>query len=412
MRKFVKGLAVAAVGVMVAVGAPSYNGAATVVTADAAAKVLSIDKAAKKIVDANYKAYYEGKKVPVNVTIKCPCKKDTYVGRDKAANKVLIKLDAAVDKWAYGDMWDRIPEKVKVDDARYDAYYYYAYNWIPSSGERVDNNPYLKYKNGKLTIKFVAGEQRWFKENVENVIYGIQNLEELFKLTEGLEGLQKARRIAEWMLVDKELKYGGALNYGDAAFAKKEAVVQCANAASCFRKYAMAMGLNATVMEASKIHECSCFEYKGVLYMLDVTPLKENLEFDNREGLLDRYQFVLNHIVSLEEEFTYREKEYANYTYRELVAEKGWDFHDLNKYIPDGIPPFIDIDTLDWDIPDLEDIYEDEYDGYDPNAVAVPEPSVPSAESQPEDSEPTLNEDGLDDSFLDDWDWENLEVIG
>ena len=62
MRKFVKGLVVAAVGVMVVVGAPSYDGAATVVTAEAAAKVLSIDKAAKKIVDANYKAYYEGKK--------------------------------------------------------------------------------------------------------------------------------------------------------------------------------------------------------------------------------------------------------------------------------------------------------------------------------------------------------------
>ena len=38
MRKFVKGLVVAAVGVMVVVGAPSYDGAATVVTAEAAAK--------------------------------------------------------------------------------------------------------------------------------------------------------------------------------------------------------------------------------------------------------------------------------------------------------------------------------------------------------------------------------------
>ena len=406
-----KCLAVAAIGVMVAVGAPSYNGAATVVTADAAAKVLSIDKAAKKIVDANYKAYYEGKKVPVNVTIKCPCKKDTSWGREKAANKVLIKLEDSVDKWAYGDMWDRIPEKSKGNGGSY-----YASDWLYVGAEIVDDNPNLTYKNGKLTIKFVAGEQRWFKENVEDVIYGIQNLEELFKLTEGLEGPKKARRIAEWMLVDKKLKYGGALNYGDAAFAKKEAVVQCADAAGCFSKYATAMGLNATVMEKGTRHECSCFEYKGVLYVLDVTPVdnpgshKDTITLTNLDNFIE--------LKPLTDCFLVRDKKYANYTYKELVAAYGWDFHDLNKYIPDGVAPAKELydpdepGRYDWDSQPHE-IIEDDYDGYDPNAVAnVPEPPVPSAESQPEDSEPTLNEDGLDDSFLDDWDWENLEVIG
>lgn len=404
MRKFVKGLAVAAIGVMVAVGAPSYDGAATVVTADAAAKVLSIDKAAKKIVDANYKAYYEGKKVPVNVTIKCPCKKDTYWGREKAANKVLIKLEDAVDKWAYGDMWDRIPEKSKGDGGSY-----YASDWLYVGAEIVDNNPNLTYKNGKLTIKFVAGEQRWFKEDVEDVIYGIQNLEELFKLTEGLEGVEKARRIAEWMLVDKKLKYGGALNYGDAAFAKKEAVVQCLDAAGCFSKYATAMGLNAsTVNDSKKDHVFSCFEYKGVLYVLDVTPCDNPGSHKDTITLTNLDNFI--HLRPLTDRFLVRDKKYANYTYKELVAAYGWDFHDLNKYIPDGVAPvkeLYDPDTLDWNNANPIYVEEDEYDGYDPNAVSsVPEPPVPSAESQPEDSGPILNEDGLDDSFLDDWDWE------
>lgn len=404
-----KGLVVAAVGVMVAVGAPSYNGAATVVTAEAAAKVLSIDKAAKKIVDANYKAYYEGKKVPVNVTIKCPCKKDTYKAREKAVYNRLMKLQRVVTKWAYGDMWDRIPEKSK----SYVYNEYLACDWI-GVDYSLEEEPGLTYKNGKLTIKFVAGEQRWFKEDVEDVIYGIQNLEELFKLTEGLEGPKKARRIAEWMLVDKELKYGGALNYGDAAFAKKEAVVQCADAAGCFSKYATAMGLNASVMEDGPEHECSCFEYKGVLYVLDVTPCdnpgshKDTITSKNLDNFI--------HLRPLTDCFLVRDKKYANYTYKELVAAYGWDFHDLNKYIPDGVAPakeLYDPDTLDWDNANPVYVEEDEYDGYDPNAVgSVPEPPVPSAESQPEDSEPTLNEDGLDDSFLDDWDWENLEVIG
>lgn len=399
-----KGLAVAAIGVMVAVGAPSYDGAATVVTADAAAKVLSIDKAAKKIVDANYKAYYEGKKVPVNVTIKCPCKKDTYWGREKAANKVLIKLEDAVDKWAYGDMWDRIPEKSKGDGGSY-----YASDWLYVGAEIVDNNPNLTYKNGKLTIKFVAGEQRWFKEDVEDVIYGIQNLEELFKLTEGLEGVEKARRIAEWMLVDKKLKYGGALNYGDAAFAKKEAVVQCLDAAGCFSKYATAMGLNAsTVNDSKKDHVFSCFEYKGVLYVLDVTPCDNPGSHKDTITLTNLDNFI--HLRPLTDRFLVRDKKYANYTYKELVAAYGWDFHDLNKYIPDGVAPvkeLYDPDTLDWNNANPVYVEEDEYDGYDPNAVSsVPEPPVPSAESQPEDSGPILNEDGLDDSFLDDWDWE------
>ena len=75
---------------------------------------------------------------------------------------------------------------------------------------------------------------------------------------------------------------------------------------------------------------------------------------------------------------------------------------------------YMTLTTLDWDNANPVYVEEDEYDGYDPNAVgsdtetipAVPEPPVPSAESQPEDSGPTLNEDGLDDSFLDDWDWE------
>lgn len=410
MRKFVKGLVVAAIGVMVAVGAPSYDGAATVVTAEAAAKVLSIDKAAKKIVDANYKAYYEGKKVPVNVTIKCPCKKDTSWGRRKAANKVLMKLQDVVSKWAYGDMWDRIPEELKV------GYDYHASYWLGVDTYNLDESHDLTYKNGKLTIKFVAGEQRWFKEDVEDVIYGIQNLEELFKLTEGLEGPKKARRIAEWMLVDKKLKYGGALNYGDAAFAKKEAVVQCLDAAGCFYKYATAMGLNAsTVDDSKKDHVFSCFEYKGVLYVLDVTPCDNPGSHKDTITLTNLDNFI--HLRPLTDCFLVRDKKYANYTYKELVAAYGWDFHDLNKYIPDDVAPvkeLYDPDTLDWNNANSVYVEEDEYDGYDPNAVgsdtetipAVPEPPVPSAESQPEGSEPTLNEDGLDDSFLDDWDWE------
>lgn len=400
-----KGLVVAAIGVMVAVGAPSYDGAATVVTAEAAAKVLSIDKAAKKIVDANYKAYYEGKKVPVNVTIKCPCKKDTSRGRHKAVYNRLMKLQRVVTKWAYGDMWDRIPEKSK----SYVYNEYLACDWI-GVDYSLEEEPGLTYKNGKLTIKFVAGEQRWFKEDVEDVIYGIQNLEELFKLTEGLEGPKKARKIAEWMLVDKELKYGGALNYGDAAFAKKEAVVQCADAAGCFSKYATAMGLNASVMEKGTSHECSCFEYKGVLYVLDVTPVDNPGSHKVTVTLKTLDNFI--ELKPLTDCFLIRDKKYANYTYKELVAAYGWDFHDLNKYIPDGVAPAKELydpdepGRYDWDSQPHE-IIEDEYDGYDPNAVgSVPEPPVPSAESQPEDSGPILNEDGLDDSFLDDWDWE------
>ncbi|MCI8749568.1 MAG: hypothetical protein HFH67_17205 [Lachnospiraceae bacterium] len=255
MKKIITGLAIAAASLMVSIGTPSFNSliGETAVIAEAAGKVLSMEDAAKKLVKTAYKAHDQKKKLTTSVTIKCPSK--------KAADNYMDKLSKAIVKEELGEFSD-------VEDIA-------AMSEVRNLTSNKDGS-YTRgdtYKNGKLTVKvtYDGKDKEWRKYN-ERIIYEKQNMGELRELTKGMSEIDKAWRIAVWLMVDHKTKYYGdpsKFATSDKDIAKNRAQGNCSSLNMMYTLYATRMGIKAGGV-SSNDHDSNWVVIDGKLYYLDM----------------------------------------------------------------------------------------------------------------------------------------------
>ncbi len=255
MKKIITGLAIAAASLMVSIGTPSFNSliGETAVIAEAAGKVLSMEDAAKKLVKTAYKAHDQKKKLTTSVTIKCPSK--------KAADNYMDKLSKAIVKEELGEFSD-------VEDIA-------AMSEVRNLTSNKDGS-YTRgdtYKNGKLTVKvtYDGKDKEWRKYN-ERIIYEKQNMGELRELTKGMSEIDKAWRIAVWLMVDHKTKYYGdpsKFATSDKDIAKNRAQGNCSSLNMMYTLYATRMGIKAGGVSSNN-HEITCVKIDGKKYYTDL----------------------------------------------------------------------------------------------------------------------------------------------
>ena len=131
----------------------------------------------------------------------------------------------------------------------------------------------LDYKNGKLTIKFTnKGNNKGWRRHTDEIIYGKQNMRELRKVTEGMSEIDKAWRIAVWLMVDHETKYYGNMSKiaaDEKAVAKNRAQGFCSDLAGMYATYASRMGIKVGYVSSNN-HESNWVFIDGRLYYLDM----------------------------------------------------------------------------------------------------------------------------------------------
>ena len=255
MKKIITGLTIAAASLMVSIGTPSFSSliGETAITAEAAGKVLSMEEAADKVIKTAYKAYDQKKKLSTTVTIKCPNKKSVEKCKNKLFEVIAKKeLEEFIDDVTiYGHLESRTGMFWSEDNGKMD----------------------LDYKNGKLTIKFTnKGNNKGWRRHTDEIIYGKQNMRELRKVTEGMSEIDKAWRIAVWLMVDHETKYYGNMSKiaaDEKAVAKNRAQGFCSDLAGMYATYASRMGIKVGYVSSNN-HESNWVFIDGRLYYLDM----------------------------------------------------------------------------------------------------------------------------------------------
>ena len=255
MKKIITGLTIAATSLMVSIGTPSFNFVTeeTVVTAEAAGKVLTMEEAAKKLLKTAYKAHDQKKKLTTSVTVKCPSK--------KAADKYMDKLGKAIAKEELGEVSD-------VEDFAAMSRWRNCTSNKDGSYTRGDT-----YKNGKLTVKvtYNGKDKEWRQQN-EHIIYGKQNMEELREVTKGMSEIDKAWRIVVWLMTDHKTRYYGDYSKfatSEKDVAKNRAQGNCSSLNMMYLIYAHRMGIKAGGVSSNN-HEITWVYIDGKLYYYDL----------------------------------------------------------------------------------------------------------------------------------------------
>lgn len=256
MKKIITRLAIAAASLMVLIGTPSFNFVTgeTIMTAEAASKVLSMEEAADKVIKTAHKAYDQKKKLSTIVTIKCPNKKSVEKYKEKLFKVIAEKeLEEFSDKnWSLrGNLESRT-----------------GVTWSEDNGE-MDSD----YKNGKLTIKFTnKGNNKVWRSLHEDVIYGKQNMRELCEVTKGMSEIDKAWRIVVWLMADHKTRYYGDYSKfatSEKDIAKNRAQGNCSSLNGMYTLYATRMGIKAGGVSSNN-HEITCVKIDGKLYYYDL----------------------------------------------------------------------------------------------------------------------------------------------
>ncbi len=255
MKKIITGLAIAAASLMVSIGTPSFNSliGETAVIAEAAGKVLSMEDAADKVIKTAYKAYEQKKKLSTTVTIECPNKKSVEKYKKKLFEVIAEKeLEEFIDDVTiYGHLESRTGMFWSEDNGKMD----------------------LDYKNGKLTIKFTnKGNNKGWRRHTDEIIYGKQNMRELHEVTEGMSEIDKAWRVAVWLMVDHKTKYYGKMSKvatDEKDIAKNRAQGFCGDLSDMYITYASRMGLKVGYV-SSNDHDSNWVVIDGKLYYLDM----------------------------------------------------------------------------------------------------------------------------------------------
>lgn len=283
MKKIITGLAIAATSLMVSIGTPSFNFVTgeTIMTAEASDKVLSMEEAAEKIIKASYKAYKQKKKVSTTVTIKCPVKKS--VAKNKS------KLQEAIVKWER-KLVQAVAEK-ELGELNDDEYLVRrVWNLVCPSGESyIDSDGWTfwdicykeTYKNGKLTLAntYLGYAEEW-RESWDNIIYGKQNTEELRELVNGMSEVEKACRVATWLMYDHAVEYDPDSEFDSERYqvpeeyiAKNRAGGNSACLCEMYNRYATRVGLTAFL-----IGDFSAVGIGDEIYILDMLTFKKQYE--------------------------------------------------------------------------------------------------------------------------------------
>ncbi len=255
MKKIITGLAIATASLMVSIGTSSFSSliGETAITAEAAGKVLSMEDAADKVIKTAHKAYEQKKKLSTTVTIECPNKKSVEKYKKKLFEVIAEKeLEEFIDDVTiYGHLESRTGMFWSEDNGKMD----------------------LDYKNGKLTIKFTnKGNNKGWRRHTDEIIYGKQNMRELHEVTEGMSEIDKAWRVAVWLMVDHKTKYYGKMSKvatDEKDIAKNRAQGFCGDLSDMYITYASRMGLKVGYV-SSNDHDSNWVVIDGKLYYLDM----------------------------------------------------------------------------------------------------------------------------------------------
>lgn len=255
IKKIMTGLVVAAATtLMVSFSIPTFNQT----TVKAAGKVLSMEDVADKVIKTAHKAYDQKKKITTSVTIECPGKQSVEKYKNKLF-KIIAKNELEefydVTSSFYGNLEGRT-----------------GMTWSENNGKMSSD-----YKNGKLTIKFInKGNNKGWRSLHENIIYGKQNMRELYEVTEGMSEMDKAWRIAVWLMVDHKTKYRGVRSEV-AAYEKDVAMNRaqglCDTLAGLYIRYASRMGIKAGHVSAND-HRVNCVVIDGKVYYLEMQDIE------------------------------------------------------------------------------------------------------------------------------------------
>lgn len=245
------GLAVAATTLMVSFSTPTFN--QTTVTVGAAGKVLSMEEAAKKVIKEANKAYDQKKKITTSITIECP--------NEKSVKKYKNKLRKVIAEEELGEL---ISVKKLAERSKLRLFTKYK----NGSAKMLS-----AYSNGKLTIKVIQnGKDKRWKDYHEDIIYGMQNMRELNKITEGMSEIDKAWRIAVWLMVDHKTRYHG--DYSTIATSEKDIAMNraqgfCSDLSTMYIRYAGRMGIKVGWVRSND-HEITCIKIDGKIYYTDL----------------------------------------------------------------------------------------------------------------------------------------------
>ena len=140
--------------------------------------------------------------------------------------------------------------------------------WSNSNGEMSAD-----YKNGKLTIKFTnkGNNKEWRRQN-EEIIYGKQNMRELCEATKDMSEIDKAWRIAVWLMSDHKTRYYGEPSEfatDEKDIAKNKAQGDCVALAEMYITYASRLGIKAGYVYSNH-HAITCVKIDGKLYYTDL----------------------------------------------------------------------------------------------------------------------------------------------
>lgn len=281
MKKIITGLAIAAASLMVLIGTPSFNFVTeeTIMTAEAAGKVLSMEDAADKVIKTAHKAYEQKKKLSTTVTIKCSIKKSVAKNErklEKAISKYEDKLEKAIAKEELGEFSDDdyLSRQVML-------MVYPSYEADFSDGNEIDSYK-VTYKNGKLTLAVTyPGDIESWRYYYEEIIYGKQNTEELRELVDGMSEVEKAWRIATWLMCNHDTEYGGrsAKYISEKCVAENRAHGVCSYLHYLYSRYATRMGLTVCgIVGKKQNHEFSSVGIGDEIYFLDMMCVKATYE--------------------------------------------------------------------------------------------------------------------------------------
>ena len=295
MKKIITGLTIAAASLMVSIGTPSFSSliGETAITAEAAGKVLSMEDAAKKLVKTTNEAYDQKKKVTTSVTIKCSIKK--FVAKnerklEKAIRKYEDKLIQAVAEEKLGELSDDNYLSTQVTQMMYPSYKadFSDSDWIDCYR--------VTYKNGKLNLAVTyPGDVEGWRYYYEEIIYGKQNTEELRELVDGMSEVEKAWRIATWLMCNHDTEYGGrsAKYISEKCVAENRAHGVCSYLHYLYSRYATRMGLTVCgIVGKKQNHEFSSVGIGDEIYFLDMMCVKATYE-NWIESIPDGYELEM-----------------------------------------------------------------------------------------------------------------------
>ena len=284
MKKIITGLTIAAASLIVSIGNPSFNFVIgeTAITAEAAGKVLSMEDAAKKLLKTAHKAYEQKNKITATVTIKCSIKKSVAKNErklEKAIRKYEDKLFQAIAEKKLGELSNDDYLRTRVGLMMYPSY-----EADFSDGKVIDSYKET-YKNGKLTLAVTyPGDVESWRYYCEEIIYGKQNTEELRELVDGMSEVEKAWRVATWVMCDHDTEYGDGHSLkgiSEKCVAENRAHGVCSDLYDLYYRYATRMGLTVCSFEGSirgEGHVLNAVCIDDEIYFLEMTCVKATYE--------------------------------------------------------------------------------------------------------------------------------------